>query len=151
MIAVALIDHRTSRIPNWLVAPVMLGAGAYRLIEAVLGQRERFFMLLAWALLFLLWMLHFMGGGDAKFLMAMYALFPSMEFTAVLAFFLLVLTIPLLLLEMRGRSLHQMRESVTGRLVTGQILPTEEELQVRGRQYAWTFAIPGIVYTWLYW
>lgn len=151
MLAVALIDHRTARIPNWLVAPVMLGAGAYRIIEGFLGERLRFMLLLAWGLIFALWMLHFIGGGDAKFLMGLYALFPTIEFTAVLAFFLLILTVPLLLLELRGRSIGQVKESLETRLVTGQVLPTEKELQVRGRQYAWTFAVPGIVYTWLYW
>ena len=85
MLAVAVIDHRTARIPNWMVAPVMLGAGAYRLIEGILGERQWILMLLAWLLIFALWMLHFIGGGDAKFLMGLYALFPTIEFTAVLA------------------------------------------------------------------
>lgn len=151
MLAVAVTDHRTARIPNWLVAPVMLGVGGVRLLEGLFGQPQRFLLLLAWALIFGLWMLHFIGGGDAKFLMAELALFPTMEFVAVLAFILLVVTVPLLLWEMRGRSLAQVRDGLSARLVTGQILPTEQELHEQGRQYAWTLAVPGLVYTWLYW
>jgi Flp pilus assembly protein protease CpaA len=151
MVAVAVMDHRTGRIPNTLVGPVMLGVGAFRLVQAVLGAYVLFLMLVAWALIFVLWMLHFIGGGDAKFLMGLYALFPSMEFTAVLAFVLLVLTVPLVLLEMRGRSVGEMRQGLESRMITGQVMPTETELRERGRRYAWTFAIPGLLYTWIWW
>jgi Flp pilus assembly protein protease CpaA len=151
MLAIAVIDHRTARIPNWLVAPVMLGVGGIRLVQAVLGEWRLLFLFLAWAIIFVLWMLHFMGGGDAKFLMGLFALFPTDEWVAVLALFLLILTVPLFLWELRGRSFGEIRQSLQGRLITGQVLPTEQELQVRGRQYAWTFAVPGIIYTWLYW
>jgi hypothetical protein len=37
------------------------------------------------------------------------------------------------------------------RILTGQILPTEQELQEKGRRYAWTFAVPAMVFTWIYW
>ena len=151
MVSVAVIDHRTAKIPNRLVIPVMLGVGAVRLLEGVFGQPQRFLLLVAWAAIFGMWMLHFIGGGDAKFVMGEYALFPTMEFTALLAFILLILTVPLLLWEMRGRSFAEMRGGLQARLVTGQVMPTEKELQERGRQYAWTFAVPGILYTWLYW
>jgi leader peptidase (prepilin peptidase)/N-methyltransferase len=151
MVAISVSDHRTGRIPNAMTAPVILGMGAYRLLEGFLGEPVRFLLLAAWALIFVLWMLHFIGGGDAKFLMALYALFPTMEFTAVLAFFLLVVTLPLLLWEMRGRAVTEVGRSVRNRVLTGELLPTEAELHERGRRYAWTFAIPGLVYTWLYW
>ena len=151
MLTVAIMDHRTGRIPNWLTAPVIFGVGAIRLIEGFQGQPVRFLLLVAWGVIFALWMLHFIGGGDAKFLMGEFALFPSMGFVALLAIVLLVITLPLLLLELRGRRLSEVRGSLSDRMVLGQILPTEEDLQTRGRRYAWTFAIPGIIYTWFYW
>lgn len=151
MIAVSVSDQRTGRIPNILTAPVFLVVGGYRLLEGFQGEPVRFLLLAVWAIIFVLWMLHFIGGGDAKFLMALYALFPTMEFTAVLAFFLLVITLPLLIWEMRGRRLVEVGRGVRDRVLTGELLPTEAELQERGRRYAWTFAIPGLVYTWLYW
>jgi Flp pilus assembly protein protease CpaA len=151
MLVVAVLDHRTGRIPNAVVLPVMLGVGLFRLVQGVLGEPVRFLLLLAWILIFFMWMAHFIGGGDAKFLMGMYALFPSMEFTAVLAFFLLIVTVPLMVWGLRGRSPGRLKESLQARMITGQMLPTEEELHTRGRRYAWTFVIPGIVYTWVYW
>ncbi len=151
MLAVAVVDHRTARIPNALVAPVMLGVGGLRLMEGLFGNWPRLLLVVPWVAVFGLWMLHFIGGGDAKFVMGQYALFPSMEYTAALALILLIITVPLLAWEARGRSIGDIRRSLTGRLVTGQVLPTEVELHERGRQYAWTLALPGIVYTWLYW
>jgi len=152
MVAVALNDHYSGRIPNWLVIPVMLGAGLLRAVEVFLGHPGRIvFVLIAWTLIFAMWMAHFIGGGDAKFLMGMFALFPSMEFTAVLAFFLLIITLPLLIWGLRGQTAGRIKDELQTRMYTGQVLPTEEDLRTRGRRYAWTFAIPGIVYTWVYW
>lgn len=151
VVAIAVMDHRTGRIPNALTGPVMLGVGAFRLVQAFQGDWAKLGMLLAWVLIFGLWMLHFVGGGDAKFLMALYALFPSMEFTAVLALVLLFITLPLMLWELRRRPVGESVGSAWRRVATGQVLPTERELQERGRRYAWTFGIPALVYAWLYW
>ena len=151
MVAVSAMDHRSGRIPNALTAPVFLGVGAYRLVEGFQGEVARFLLPVVWLIIFVLWMLHFVGGGDAKFLMALYALFPTMEFTAVLALILLVLIIPILIWEWRGTSIRQLGGGLRARLLTGQILPTEAELQSQGRRYAWTFAIPAMVYTLFYW
>lgn len=106
MIAVAVLDHRHGRIPNRLTGPVFLGVGAYRVGWEGLWQGDyaRLWLLAAWAVVYGLWMLNFIGGGDGKFLMAQLALFPSMEYVAVLAIVLLILTVPLLLWTMRGRS-----------------------------------------------
>jgi Flp pilus assembly protein protease CpaA len=120
-------------------------------VELFRGELARIGLLVGLVLVFVLWMLHFIGGGDAKFLMAELTLFPYMDFVALLALVLLVVTLPLLLLELRGRRVGQVKDSLRDRLVLGQFLPTAEELQQRGRRYAWTFAIPGIIYTWFYW
>ncbi len=153
MVAVSVLDHRDGRIPNRLTGPVFLGVGAYRILWEGLWQGEhvRLWLLAAWAVVYGLWMLHFIGGGDGKFLMAQLALFPSMEYVAVLALVLLVLTVPLLVWTMRGRSPGALLRGVWARLQTGEVLPTEEELQTHGKRYAWTYAVPGIVYTWVYW
>lgn len=151
MVVIAWLDHRDGRIPNTLTAPFFLGIGALRLFEGLQGNWTRFLLLPVWAVIFGLWMLHFIGGGDAKFLMALYALFPNMEFTGVLAFILLILTIPLLSWELRGRTLGAMGRGMRDRVLTGQLLPTETDLHSRGRRYAWTFALPALVYVWVYW
>lgn len=153
MLVISYLDHAEGRIPNALTASVFLGVGAYRVVwEGLwLGQPVRLWLLAAWAIVFGLWMLHFIGGGDAKFLMAQFALFPFMEYVAVLAFVLLILTVPLLILHTRGRSAGGILRGMWVRLQTGQVLPTEEELQEHGKRYAWTYAVPGIVFAWVYW
>lgn len=158
MIRISYGDHMSGRIPNRLTAPVFLGIGLYRLLEGGLhlggkGWLQVIGLLVAWGILFGMWMLHFLGGGDAKFLMALFALFPSIEFLAVLAFGLLIIMIIVLAVEtLRKRpSFGRVIENWRARLLTGQILPTEAELQSRGRRYAWTFAIPAMVFTWIYW
>jgi Flp pilus assembly protein protease CpaA len=173
MAVISVMDHRQGLIPNWITAPVFLGVGALRIVFAIvptlyvelnlrlgmvssadyLGNTRASlaFMLVAWLILFVLWMLHFIGGGDAKFLMALFALYPNMEFTAVLALILLLIMIPLLLLEWRGASLRGAGRGLRDRLLTGQVMPTRDELLSQGRRYAWTFAIPAMVYTIFYW
>jgi Flp pilus assembly protein protease CpaA len=151
MVAVAWVDWRTAHIPNWLVGPVMLGGGLIRIGEGFFVTRMRFLLLVAWVLIFLLWNLNFIGGGDAKFLMGLYALFPNMEWTAFLALVLLAITVPLLLRELWKQGIGQARKGMMERLLTGQVLPSRTDLDERGRQYAWTFAVPGILYAWLYW
>ncbi|MFN2250845.1 MAG: prepilin peptidase [Anaerolineae bacterium] len=151
MVTVAVMDHWSGRIPNWMTAPVFLGVGLFRIYQGFTVSPTYFLLLVAWAGIFVLWMLHFIGGGDAKFLMGIYALFPNMEFTTVLALILLLTTVPLFIMEMRGRRAGEVRDSAYRRVVTGQVLPTESELHERGRRYAWTFALPGIIYTLIYW
>jgi len=158
MLRISYGDHMSGRIPNRLTAPIFLGVGLYRLVEGVLHQGGKGWLqvvglLVAWAVLFGMWTLHFIGGGDAKFLMALFALFPAVEFLAVLAFGLLVIMIFVLGFEaLRQRpSLRGTLESWRARLLTGQLLPTEAELQTRGRRYAWTFALPALAYAWIYW
>jgi Flp pilus assembly protein protease CpaA len=158
LVRVSYGDHMSGRIPNRLTAPVFFGVGLYRLAEGALhlnghGWPQVVGLLFAWGLLFAMWMLHFIGGGDAKFLMALFALFPRVEFLAVLAFGLLAIMIVVLAFEAvkrregAGSYLRRWR----ARLLTGQILPTEAELQTHGRRYAWTFAIPAAFFMWIYW
>lgn len=159
LVAISVMDHRTGRIPNSWTAPVMFGVGLIRVAAALGGlvrgdlaaSKSALFMLVAWVVLLLLWRLHFMGGGDSKFLMAQFALFPSMDFVAVLAFVLLIIEIPVLILELRGRKVGQVWFGLRDRLATGQVLPTAEELQERGRRHGWMYAVPAIIYTWIYW
>ncbi len=151
MAAVAVVDHRQGRVPNALTAPVMLGMGGYRVFEAIGGEYVRLLLFAVWAILFGLWGLHFMGGGDAKFLMALFALFPYMEFVGVLALILLVEMVPILVFGALRSAPRSALRGLRDRLVTMQVLPTEAELLSRGRRYAWTFAVPGIVYALLYW
>ena len=66
LVAVSVADHRTGRIPNWMTAPVFMGLGFVRLIQGITVDHTYLWLFVAWGLIFLLWMLHFIGGGDAK-------------------------------------------------------------------------------------
>jgi len=106
---------------------------------------------LAWALCFVLWELHILGGGDAKTLMGIFALFPTVEFALFLTIGVLVLSLPLLVLRLRHRRLLEVLQALGKRLKEGPFFPTQRELQEQGRPYAWTFCLPGVVYLWLLW
>ena len=109
------------------------------------------FMLLAWGFCFALWELHILGGGDAKTLMGIVALFPIPSFAVFLAVAVLILSLPLLVLSLRGKRLSGIPQALGKRLEEGHIFPTQQDLVEHGRPYAWTFCLPAAVYLWLLW
>lgn len=180
LLTISYVDARTAIIPNWLTLSAMSLLGAWRLLRAgwhvvgllwmrlspalghPVGWVQRavseqqaipalLFVVIAWAFCFLLWELHVLGGGDAKTLMGIFALFPSTDFVFFLAVAMLVLSMPLLLLKMRGRRLSELLAQLAKRLRSKSLLPTQRELETEGRPYAWTFCLPGVLYLWLLW
>ena len=178
LVAVALWDLRTARIPNQLTFPAMAATGGFRLCLGLWGlglfllraanggnpacsdggclggymqgTANLLFMLVAWAIIFGGWKLNIMGGGDAKLLMALFALFPTYNFALTFCLVVLVALLPLLVLQYRGkRPLDALWEMVL-RLRTG-FFPTREELEETGKPYAWVFCLPGVIYLWLLW
>ena len=145
LIAVAIWDARRRRIPNWLTLPVMLAAGGYGLYE------KHWSLLIAWAVLFILWESHVLGGGDAKLLMGLCALFPDRLFVVMLAESILITRLPYLVAKYWGRSPAVLLKEGVQRLRTGDLRPTRDELQQRGRSLAWTYCLAGMVYLWLVW
>ena len=176
LVAVAIWDLRTGRVPNKLTLPVMLAFGLYRLVQSlsswlwsIAGRGDigpewllalkpyltslpsPAFVWIAWIAIFVLWNLHFMGGGDAKLLMGMVAVFARPEFLLVLALGILAVGVPLIFLTYRQTRLGALLRGALGRVLTGRFLPTEEELAERGKPYAWLFCLPGVIYAWLLW
>lgn len=177
LLTVAYVDRRTATIPNRLTFPAIALLGAWRVLRAsgyalsavithlgrppnVWGQRligdaqasaALLFMVVAWGFCFALWELHVLGGGDAKALMGIFALFPSLDFAAFLAIAVLMLSLPLLVLRLRGSRLRDIPEAVSERLGQRSFFPTRRELEEEGRPYAWTFCLPGVVYLWWLW
>ena len=177
LVAVAYVDARTATIPNRLTFPGIALFGGWRVLDGAWyalseivarlalpfeirtqpansdGQAlsRLLFMILTWALCFVLWELHIIGGGDAKTLMAIFALFPSADFGLFLCIGVLVLSLPLLLLRLRGRGIRGHWEALRTKLTEGPLLPTQHELETEGRPYAWTFCLPGVVYLWFLW
>ena len=173
MLTIAYVDARTAAISNRLTLPAIALLGTWRVLRgvryalnAVLIQLSRspsgwgtgqqalaalLFMMLAWGFCFTLWELHILGGGDTKTLMGMFALFPTFDFAVFLAMSVLVLSLPLLLLRLRGRRLRDISQAISKRLKEGPFFPTQRELEEEGRPYAWTFCLPGVAYLWFLW
>ena len=175
--AIAYVDARTATIPNWLTLPAIALLGGWRVLSggwyalsaiftplrvsfsswiqcAVADKRSwsvLLFMTLAWGFCFALWELHVIGGGDAKTLMSLFALFPNIDFAVFLAVAVLVLSLPLLLLKLRRRRPRDFLQTLGKRLEEGSFFPTQRELEEEGRPYAWTFCLPGVIYFWCLW
>ena len=145
MITVAVWDRRTSIIPNWLTLPVMLAAGGTRLYQGYL------YVLAIWVLLYLVWRANIVGGGDAKLLMGLFALFPTHEFILVFSILVLAVSMPMITARHWGKRPIDLAAAVADRIGRGRFLPTREELETKGQQYAWTFCLPGVVYLWWLW
>jgi hypothetical protein len=158
LVGVAAWDHWRRRVPNWLVLPVMLGALAYQVYLFIVDRPASGlgFALVAWVVLFVMWRAHFFGGGDTKFLMAIFALFPTTQFLLFFSLGVLAISLPLWIYQAWRSQVGQRRggsilSPIEKRLRGGQLLPTEQDLQARGRPYCWTFALPGVIFLWWMW
>lgn len=146
LLGVALSDIRTGRIPNWLTLPVMLAAGVYGILFA-----RQWVIIPIWIVLFILWEMNFMMAGDAKLLMALFALFPTLGFALVLMAGGLIALVPLLFLRYRRQPLTATLWSAALRVQNRALVPTREELVRDGQRLAWVFALPAVVYVWWFW
>ena len=179
LITVSVWDVLRRRIPNGLVLPVMFSAFLWQLYFSITNRSsDVLFVLVSWFIIFMLWRMSVFGGGDAKLLMGLFAMFPNQRFLLVLCLGMLAITIPLLLYKI-GRALWSRmarsrqaagktpspeqkpvytgggfaewfaRLPVAMHTVRARISwPTREALQSKGKPFAWVFALPGVVYTW---
>jgi len=136
---ISLVDFRIHRVPNWITYPLML-AGVARAIALVDAT-----FLIYWIVLFSLWQVRFMGGGDAKLLMGFFGLFPDFQLAWVTAMSILITGIPYLVFKYR----HQWRSiprALFLRLITRQLLPSPTEFEKEAVPYAFSFCLACIAY-----
>ena len=145
LVAVAVWDWRWAIIPNWLTLPIMLAAGGVRLYQ---GQT---LVLAIWVLLYVMWRVNIMGGGDAKLLMGLFALFPTYKFAFLFSILVVAALTPVIIVRHWGRRPIDLVAALLDRIGQGRLLPTQEELRTQGQQYAWTFCLPGAIYLWWLW
>ncbi len=134
-------DLKRGIVPNWLTVPALLAAGGWQLYQ---GQWE---FLQAWAIIFTLWMLRFFGGGDAKLMMALFALFPGVEFLVAFCWVALAATLPQIVLKYWRASPLAVVRRLKFRLVTG-LLPGEGDLEENGVRSTWIISLAGMLYAW---
>jgi Flp pilus assembly protein protease CpaA len=177
LLAIAYGDWRRTIIPNRLTFPAIILFGGWRAVRGawhILGLAAlRFvaspgdwakhagdatqagvalqFTLVAWVLCLALWTLHVVGGGDAKTLMALFALFPTSDFAVFLSLSVLALGLPVVLLKLRGRRLSDVPAALVRWLKAGHLFPSERQLEEEGKPYVWMFCLPGVVYLWFLW
>jgi Flp pilus assembly protein protease CpaA len=177
--AVAAQDLLHQRISNWLVIPVMFGALLWQIYRFAVGQSLGIlFTVISWVVIFFIWRVHIFGGGDAKLLMGLLALFPDQRLLFLISAAVVLVAIPLVLyrafrgfrtgpVETEEEETPVMEEEAAPReervdpLFRGSSLatlvsrwkiriplPTQEKLETRGKPFVWVFALPGVVYVW---
>ena len=164
LVLISMRDTRQGIILNRMTGPIFLGVGVFQILYAAIVLRTTpalpgepgwwvrpIFILVGFAVCFGLWMLHFIGGGDAKFLMALLALFPHSEFILLMAVVLFVVTSALFAAEVWRAGLMNKLRALRTRALTGALLPTEADLTEHGKPLAWTYALPAAIYVWPYW
>jgi len=143
------LDLKTRRIPNWLTLPWMALALAWQF-----GQRGLWalWVLLIWWGIFFGWALRFYQGGDAKLLMALFALWPDLRFFWALCAAAVLVGGVALLLRYRGR-LRELGAFYLSNLLAFRLHPEEGEEGVGGQGPHLTIAaaLAGGVYAWFLW
>ena len=152
LVLVAVWDLKTGRIPNLLTLPAMAGVAAYRVASAArlayygLPPWEEMRFVGFWAGVFVLWMLG-VGGGDAKVLMVLFGIFPTMEFMATL----LLVTGGVMVVVLSVRYARQGRlgmffKNMAFRAVRWSFLPTRAEAVEGGEPTAFLFSLAAMVW-----
>jgi Flp pilus assembly protein protease CpaA len=136
---ISLVDFRIHRVPNWITYPLML-AGIARAIALADAT-----FLIYWAVLFSLWQVRFMGGGDAKLLMGFFGLYPDFQLAWFMAVSILITGIPYLLFKYR-REWRSIPRALFLRLITRQLLPSQTEFEQEAVPYAFSFCLGCAAY-----
>lgn len=151
LVTVAVWDFITRRIPNWLVLPVALLALGWQVYRAIQRAPDGLlFTLGTWVVLYTMWRAHVFGGGDAKFLMALFAMFPTAQFLLLFSLVVLAVSIPIVVIQHVRPRLRRVPDTGQSASEQGVLpLPSAEQLRTRGQPFSWTFALPGVLYLWL--
>ncbi len=136
---ISVNDFRTHRVPNWSVYPLMLVG----VVRAVTLLDVTF--LLYWVVLFSLWQIRFMGGGDAKLLMGFFGLFPDFQLAWLIAVSILVTGVPYLAFKYRAKW-RNIPRTLFFRLITRQFLPSQTEFEKEAVPFAFSFCLGWITY-----
>ena len=138
-VQIGVNDFKTRLVPNAITYPLML-IGLARAI----AFRDGIF-LLYWAVLFTLWTVRFMGGGDAKLLMGLFGLYPDFQLVWFVAASILITGLPYLAYKYR-REWRTIPCAIFWRLITRQFLPSQAEFEKEAVPYAFSFCLAGAAY-----
>ncbi len=139
--AIGIIDLYQKRVTPTVTLPLM-GLG---LVRAAALQDLSF--LPFWLVVFMLWSFNFFGGGDAKLLMGLFAMWPDPRLFALASAVSLAVGIPFLIAKYRNVSLSAVAGGLITRVITFSLLPTAEELD-KGIPFAFVYCLAGAIYLW---
>lgn len=138
---IAVNDFRSQR-----VSPALTLTWMWMGIVRAIVLRDATFLAF-WLVIFLLWSLHFYGGGDAKLMMGLFGLMPDVRLVWITSAVLLVTGVPVLVKKYWRSSPRVLANGLSQRAQTGAWLPTDEELN-RGVPFAFAYCIAGALYMW---
>lgn len=136
IVAISLWDLRYGEVPNWLTLPVIAGGLLLRVAWG-LPVVSWAIIVVAYATFAALWRIYAMGGGSAKFNMALYTLLPFpafvvMQLLVVTGVFAAILAIGL----------------IRGNMVMGRqfLHPSVGLLNQYGLNVEWAWGLAGVLY-----
>lgn len=138
-VQISVNDFKTRLVPNAITYPLM-AIGIVRAIAYLDG-----IFLLYWAVLFTLWTVRFMGGGDAKLLMGLFGLYPDFQLVWFVGLSILVTGLPYLAYKYRSQW-RTIPRAIFWRLITRQFLPSQAEFEKEAVPYAFSFCLAGVAY-----
>ena len=135
--AMSVHDLRTRQVPNWLTLPPLVAVWAWQLAQ---GRWQALVPILP---LYLLWRLNVIGGADAKVLMALFGLWPTLDFLLFFCLGYLVIMLPVILWRHR-QGLGSVGRRMLATLRGG--FPSQEELEMHGLPAIPVYAVVAVAY-----
>lgn len=130
----------------WRVPTVVALGGLGQTVAWTLDDPAAQLIALWWAILYILWTLHILGGADARVFMAMVALFPDLALVAALWGGFLVAGFVWLAVIYRRHAWLPLVQA--GQNLSGARFPTLEELKEQGRPTTPGLALGALAYLW---
>lgn len=130
----------------WRVSAVVALGGLGQAVAQMLDDPAAQLISLWWAIVYVLWTLHVLGGADARLFMALVALFPDVTLVAALWGGFLVAGVVWLVVMYRRHAWLGLVQA--GRGVQAGKFPSLEELKEQGRPTTPGLALGTLVYVW---
>jgi Type IV leader peptidase family len=165
LIAVSICDWLSGRIRNEITYPLM----CVGILRAILLRDPSFLVL--WAALLLLFTTHILAGGDIKLMMALSGLWPTLELVGVWVVVTIITHTPVVFYKhvlkparrIEWTALRGSLEMIWLRIwardlpsagqcarLAARHLPSEEDLAEQGERFAFSIALVGIVYLYVF-
>lgn len=152
----AFSDLRTHKLPNWLTVPALFAALLFHGVTAGLGGLGLALggFAVGFGIIFILWLLKGMGGGDVKFMGALGAWLgplPTLYVFVLSTLFAIAGTIGMFFYDVSTHGYKRVKKRYLPALVTGagQGASAEEAERIRQKRGLMPYAVPVAISTWV--